>query len=167
MIWGEAWTELRAVLDVETCPFSKTPNSFIDSLPPAGDAPRDDGTPFAACTIMLALRLVPLVLSVGEFAAEDLLEIRGILVGVSLDKAAEVLRAAMGGPSFTSRAIGCKPPTEGEPAIVGSWWRRSDESDCFCIELTVCEVAREEPALVDPAFDVKEDCEDDFRLATR
>ena len=59
------------------------------------------------------------------------------------------------------------PPTDGEPAIVGSWCLRNDVSDCFCIELTVWEVAREEPALTELEFEFKEDCEEDFRLATR
>lgn len=38
-----------------------------------------------------------------------------------------------------------KVPTLGEPAIVGKTFRelRSDASECFCIELTVCDVARE------------------------
>lgn len=36
-------------------------------------------------------------------------------------------------------------PTEGEPAIVGNWFRlRREASDCFCIELTVCAVTLEE-----------------------
>ena len=121
----------------ETCPFSKTPNSFIDSLPPAGEAPREDTRPLDDPAIMLARRLVPFVLSVGEFAAEDRLEIRGIFVGVSLDSAEDVFSADSGGPSLPSRTAGWRPPTEGEPAMVGSWWRRRDWSDCFCIELTV------------------------------
>ena len=151
----------------ETCPFSKTPNSFIDSLPPAGDAPREDARPLDDPTIMLALRLVPFALSVGELAADDRLEIRGIFVGVSLDSAADVLSDEIGGPSFPSRTTGCRPPTDGELAMVGSWCRRRDVSDCFCIELTVWEVAREEPALTELEFEFKEDCEEDFRLATR
>lgn len=150
----------------ETCPFSKTPNSFIDSLPPAGDAPREDARPLDDPTIMLALRLVPFALSVGELAADDRLEIGRIFVGVALDSAADVLSDEIGGPSFPSRTTGCRPPTDGEPAMVGSWCRRRDVSDCFCIELTVCEVARDEPALPEP-LDVKDDCEEDFRLATR
>ena len=119
-------------------------------------------------TIMLALRLFPFAFSVGEFAADDRLEMRGIFVGVSFESVPEVLRAERGGPSFAmSRTAGCRPPTEGEPAIVGSWCRRSDVSDCFCMELTVWEVAREEPALTEPLLEVKDDCEEDLRLATR
>ena len=106
-VWGEARTELRAVLDAEACPLSKTPNSFIDSLPAVGDAPRDDARPLDDPTIRLALRLVPFALSVGEFAAEDLLEIRGIFVGVSLDNVADALSEASGGPpSFALRMAG-------------------------------------------------------------
>lgn len=103
VVWGEARTELRAVLDAETCPFSKTPNSFIDSLPAVGEAPREDVRPLDDPMIMLALRLVPFALSVGELTAEDLLEIRGIFVGVSLDKTVDKLRDESGGPSFASR----------------------------------------------------------------
>ena len=106
VVWGEARTKLRAVLEAETCPSSKTPNSFIDSLPPVGEAPREDARPLDDPTIMLALRLAPFALSVGELAAEDLLEIRGIFVGVSLDNAVEVLRDERGGPSFASRTAG-------------------------------------------------------------
>ena len=133
-----------------------------------GDAPRDDARPLVDPTIILALRPAPFALSVGEFAAEERLEMRGIFVGVSLESAADVLRAAIGGPSFASLTTGCKPPTEGEPAIVGSCvWRRREVSDCFCIELTVCEVARE-PALTLPPFDDANDDDDDvLRLATR
>ena len=35
------------------------------------------------------------------------------------------------------------------------------------MELTVCEVAREEPPLTEPLLEVKDDCEEDLRLATR
>ena len=51
--------------------------------------------------------------------------------------------------------------------MVGSWCLRNDVSDCFCIELTVWEVVRDEPALTELEFEFKEDCEEDFRLATR
>ena len=167
-VWGEARTEVRAGLDADACPFSSTPNSFIDSFPPAGDAPRDDASPLDCPTTMLARRLLPFALSVGEFAADDRLEMRGIFVGVSLDRPAEGLSAERGGPSLlASRAAACEPPTDGDPAIVGNWCRRRDVSDCFCIELTVWEVARDEPALAEPVLEVKDDCEDDLRLATR
>ena len=104
-VWGEARTEVRAVLDAETCPPSKTPNSFIDSFPFVGDPPREDARPLEVPTIMLALRLLPFALSVGEFAAEDLLEIRGIFVGVSFDNADDTLREEDGGPSLCSRML--------------------------------------------------------------
>lgn len=166
-VCGEARTELRAVLDAETCPFSKTPNSFINSLPPAGE-PLEDARPLDDPTIMLARRPFPFAFSVGEFAADDRLEIRGIFVGVSLDSTEEVFSAESGGPSFPSRTTGWRPPTEGDPAMVGSWCRRREESECFCIELTVCEVTRDEaPALTEPALEVRLDCEEDFKLATR
>ena len=125
-------------MEVETCPFSKTPNSFIDSPPVVGEAPREDLRALDDPMIMLALRLVPFALSVGELTAEDLLEIRGIFVGVSLDITVDKLSDDSGGPSFASRTTpGVLPTTEGEPAMVGSWCLRNDVSDCFCIELTV------------------------------
>ena len=104
-VWGEARTEVRAVLDAETCPPSKTPNSFIDSFPFAGEPPRDDASPLVPTTI-LARRLLPFGLSVGECVADVLLEMRGIFVGVSLLSVPEVLSAAMGGPWLLSRAAG-------------------------------------------------------------
>ena len=83
-----------------------------------------------------------------------------------MDSAANVLSDEIGGPSFLLSMTGCKPPTDGEPAMMSSWCRRSDLSDCFCIKLTVCEVVRDELALLDP-LDLKDDWEEDFRLATR
>jgi predicted deacylase len=60
-------------------------------------------------------------------------------------------------------------PTDGDPAIVGSGWfrLRSDASDCFCIELTVCEVTRDVDGvrvMVDAGVDAEELF---FKLATR
>ena len=114
---------------------------------------------------MLVLQLVPFAFSVCELAADDRLENRGIFVGVSLDSAADMLSEEIGGPSFLFSMTGCKPPTDGEPATMSSWCRRSDVSDCFCMELTVCKVVRDEPALPE-LLDVKDDCEEHFRLAT-
>ena len=51
--------------------------------------------------------------------------------------------------------------------MVGSWCLRSDVSECFCIELSVWAVARDEPPLVELEFEFKDDCEEDFRLASR
>lgn len=93
---------------------------------------------------MLALRDAPspLPFSVGEFVAEVRLDIRGILVGVSL-LSAEALRDEGGGGSFED--WWGNVPTLGDPAIVGRMFRefRSDVSDCFCMELAVCDVTRE------------------------
>lgn len=60
-------------------------------------------------------------------------------------------------------------PTEGEPAIVGNWLReRREVSDCFCIELTVCEVSREEVEDVEARLDVPAEVVlEDLSLATR
>lgn len=75
----------------------------------------------------------------GEGIADAALEMRGILVGVSLGKPETVLRGGLGSLfSFVAWVMLFIVPTEGEPAIVGSWLRlRNDVSDCFCIELTV------------------------------
>lgn len=56
---------------------------------------------------------------VGDVTVDDRLAIRGILVGVSFDKAeVEVFNEDGGPPSFCSLEL--TVPTEGEPAIVGS-----------------------------------------------
>jgi hypothetical protein len=103
------------------------------------------------------------------------LEIRGILVGVSLvSPKIEPFNDDDGGSRPSCRV--CELfvpgiPTEGLPAIVGSWLRlRREESDCFCMELTVCAVTRD-------VFDVNEVrletevvgvvCTEDFNFATR
>ena len=99
-------------------------------------------------TRVLCAELTP---NPGEPAADVRLEIRGIFVGVSLDKEDMEFSKAEGGPSFGSLdALYPVVPTEGEPAMVGSWFLlRSEASDCFCIELTVWEVTREDdPVLV-------------------
>lgn len=101
---------------------------------------------------------------------EDRLAIRGILVGVSFDSAEVELFNVEGGPSLGSLdAAELMVPTEGEPAIVGNWCRRKDVSDCFCIELAVCEVARD--AVVElrdnPEFDEFKEEFDVFKVATR
>ena len=79
---------------------------------------------------------------------------RGILVGVSLGLPLNPLAPDEGGGSrsFRSRLI-CTllpvVPTDGDPAIVGSSiLLRSDVSDCRCKELIVCEVARDDAALL-------------------
>lgn len=67
----------------------------------AGELPREPDT--AELPIKrLALRPAPFPLSVGEFVVEDLLDIRGILVGVSFDKLAVGFKDDDGGASFGS-----------------------------------------------------------------
>lgn len=74
---------------------------------------------------------------------------RGILVGVSLGLTPDPFVLDNGGSSrsFMSRLI-CElgPPTDGDPAIVGSIRLRNDVSDCRCRELIVCAVARDDAA---------------------
>jgi len=99
-------------------------------------------------TRVLCAELTP---NPGEPAADVRLEIRGIFVGVSLDKEDKELSKTGGGPSFGSfDALYPVVPTEGEPAMVGRWFLlRREASDCFCIELTVWEVTRDDdPVLV-------------------
>jgi hypothetical protein len=121
-------------------------------------------------TVRLVLRLAAVgavPLSVGDGIPDVRLEIRGILVGVSFGRPEAELFRDDGGSSFGSLCACGVVPTDGEPAIVGSWLRllRSDVSDCLCMELIVCDVTREPAAAlaVDP---VLEDAEF-FRFATR
>jgi len=59
-------------------------------------------------------------------------------------------------------------PTDGDPAIVGSSIRlRSDVSDCRCRELIVCEVARDDTALLRVAVAEPFGVDVAFRFATR
>jgi hypothetical protein len=124
---------------------SNTPNSFVELIPPVGEGPADE-----ELTIVLAL-LSPLLLRVpeGDEAAEVRLEILGIFVGVSFGSALETFKEAGGGPSFslTSLLDMDKPrlvPTDGEPAMVGSWTEWVLFLTCFCMELTVWEVNLED-----------------------
>lgn len=109
----------------------------------------------------------------GDETVDVRLWMRGILVGVSLGFALDPFDPDEGGGSrsFVSRLI-CEllppAPTDGDPAIVGSSPRlRSDVSDCRCMELIVCAVAREDVGL--PRVAVVELFEVDvaFRFATR
>ena len=68
---------------------------------------------------MLALRFAPLLLRVGEFTAEERLEIRGIFVGVSLDRFNATFNEDDGGGSLGLITVVCRLPTEGDPAMVG------------------------------------------------
>lgn len=81
---GDARVDCRcgaAAAEVEAfgvCPFSRTPNSLVTESFAEGDVPRE-GVVFALITT-LALRPA---FKVGELAADERLEIRGIFVGVS------------------------------------------------------------------------------------
>lgn len=75
-----------------------TPNSLMLSFAMSGDDPLG-GVADELATMRLALRFVSLPLSVGEFAAEDRPEIRGILVGVSFGYP-EDINEVDGGGSF-------------------------------------------------------------------
>lgn len=136
VVGGDAFLAVPVIVDLlDALSPSMTPNSFM---------PLPIGEGFADVlklddTLTLVRRAVPL--SVGEPPMPDvLLEMHGILVGVSFDRPEiELLNEEIGGPSLPSRTV-CElaVPTDGEPAIVGSWVRLLSElSDCFCIELTV------------------------------
>src|SRR5712691_929088 len=98
---------------------------------------------------------------------------RGILVGVSLGLGQDPFALDEGGGSrsFMSRLICALPPavpTEGDPAIVGSSiLLRSDVSDCRCMELIVCDVARDDAALLRVAVAESFEVDVGFRFATR
>jgi hypothetical protein len=119
---------------------SITPNSLV--VMPVGEGFVDDDTPLTAT---LARRLLPFCM--GEPTVDVRLEMRGIFVGVSFGRPETELVEEDGGGSFASFNTPFVPvvPTEGEPAIVGSTVRaRNELSDCFCMELTVCEVSLED-----------------------
>jgi hypothetical protein len=59
------------------------------------------------------------------------------------------------------------PPTDGDPAIVGSIRLRKDVSLCRCIELIVCEVARDDAALLRVATAAPFEVAVAFRFARR
>ena len=73
----------------------------MDSTVAAGELPREPDTTELP-TRRLALRPEPFPLSVGECVVEDLLDIRGILVGVSFDKLEVGFKDDDGGSSFGS-----------------------------------------------------------------
>ena len=167
---------------------SNTPNSsvmgtglFIDPdnpLPGALPGVGDESFPATdEVTIRLVRRLAVVEDVDGFRAGEDTVDVRlwmrGILVGVSLGFTLIPFTPDEGGRSrsFISR-LNCEllpaVPTEGDPAIVGSWVRlRSDVSDCRCIELIVCAVTRDDTTLLRAA--VVEEFEGGvaFRFATR
>lgn len=100
---GDARTDWRCpALPLGVCPFSMTPNSLMDeSLWAVGDDPREAVTlDVPVPTMTLVRRFAPLPLSVGELVADPRPEIRGIFVGVSLDKADEEFKEEDGGGSL-------------------------------------------------------------------
>ena len=127
----------------EGSPFSITPNSFVDN--PVGEGLADDAA--SPPTWTLVRRVDPDIFNGGDAVVEVRLDIRGILVGVSFDCDVKEFISDDAG-SFASLKA-CEPlvpfmPTDGDPAIVGKRLReRREESDCFCIELTVCDVSLE------------------------
>lgn len=147
---------------------SITPNSFVTM--PVGEGFVEDDTPLTAT---LARRLLKVPFCIGDPTVDVRLEMRGILVGVSFGIPETELVKVDGGGSFASFDTPFAPvPTEGEPAIVGSTLRvRSELSDCFCMELTVCEVSLEAETVrvvllgVDDGVELVEDV--DLRRATR
>ena len=77
-------------------PFSSTPNSLImDVSLTKGDVPRD-----GAAVALITTLVLRAAFNVGEFAADERLDIRGILVGVSFVSIDEVFNADGGGGSF-------------------------------------------------------------------
>ena len=129
---------------------SNTPNSLVIGSPGVGE-----GSAVGAVTLRLMRRPTRVLCAEftpnpGEPAADVRLEIRGIFVGVSLCKEDMEFSKTEGGPSLGSfDALYPVVPTEGEPAMVGSWFLlRREASDCFCIELTVWEVTREDDAVL-------------------
>lgn len=158
-------------LGVWLSPLSITPNSLVEK--PVGDGFSDE----PAVTLTLALRLTSVEaepFSGGEEVVEVRLDIRGIFVGVSLARPELAFEEVGGGPSLPSLSVWellvATVPTEGEPAMVGSWFRpRRDESDCFASELAVCDISREDEEGVRVAVDeggVDKDEFDDFSRAT-
>lgn len=97
----------------------------------------------------------------GVVSVDDLLAIRGILVGVSFGKPAidpdsdvPLPRCPFGSRLFRVTVL-CTL-TDGDPAIVGSWCRLLRLSACFCIELMVCDETREDKPGADGETDKDE-----------
>lgn len=142
-----------------------------------GEGFADDAIPIVMVLARRAASVDDEALREGEIP-EVRLEIRGILVGVSFGLPDIEFIKDEGGGSLASfpadwlRLV----PTDGDPAIVGSWFRvvveRNEESDCFCMELTVCEVilediAREGPEVEADGVDEIDDEVETLSLATR
>lgn len=124
-----------------------TPNSLAD-VRAVGEGFVEDGPGSVAVAFALVRRMLradPEFLSGGDAAAEVRLEMRGILVGVSFGRPETEFNSDDGGSLNSFKVWELLVPfvlTEGDPAMVGSWLRlRREESDCFCMELTVWEVS--------------------------
>jgi hypothetical protein len=151
---------------------SMTPNSLAETVV-EGDGFKEAGVFVLVLPEALSLPLgIPDTdpFTVGEGAVEVRLDILGIFVGVSFGSEEDVIML-----SFECAPWWDAMDTEGDPAIVGSWFLDDlkEESDCFCIELTVWDVNREE-LLTEPPLEVEvgvdgvdNELEDDLRLATR
>lgn len=137
----------KAVLcfGIDLSPLSITPNSLKDDSGGVGEGSVEPDT--RPLTLRLARRSLAIFFMVGEPTAEVRLEMRGILVGVSLIVLGKEVNSDGGGMSFGSLDVTeFTDPMDGEPAIVGSACprARNDGSDCFCIELAVWAVNLEE-----------------------
>jgi len=134
---GEPPPEGCRTLGVDPSSLSITPNSFVEKL--VGDTLVDVDA--IKPLVRLVVNVETEFFNVGEAAADVRLEMRGILVGVSFGSPEVEFNKEDGGslPSCNVRELLVPVvPTEGEPAMVGSWLRlRREVSDCFCIELTV------------------------------
>ena len=112
----------------------------------------------------------PDIFNGGDAAVEVRLDIRGILVGVSFDCDVTEFINDDGGSFNVCELFVPFMPTDGDPAIVGNRLRlRREESDCLCMELTVCDVSLEADEAVReiegaPDEDVDEEV---FNRATR
>jgi hypothetical protein len=156
-------------LGVGASSLSMTPNSLVDKEIGEGlveELARPVGFTLARRLVYVPVACFP---DEGLGTADVRLEIRGILVGVSLGRP-DIEPARIEEWSFSRRLAWVLfvpfVPTDGEPAIVGSWVRlRREPSEIFCIELTVWEVTLDEtePRLLTEV----EDCEGaGFSLAT-
>ena len=161
---GDARTDCRCeavvVAPLGVDPLSSTPNSLAMEVSfTKGDPPREGVV--VELTITLALREA---FNVGEFAADERPDIRGIFVGVSFVSMDE-FNEDVGGGSFEEWCG--TVPTLGEPAIVGRTLRalRSDVSDCFAMELAVWDMTRDVFGVL--CCEDSDVCDPDFMLARR
>jgi hypothetical protein len=109
-------------------------------------------------------------LRVGDGIADSCPAIRGIFVGVSLGSDVDTFKDEGGGrlgslkPLFELSAA---VATDGDPAIVGSWFLelRREVSDCLCMELIVWAVTLEDGTRLETEETGVE--VDELKLATR